>query len=46
LLVFIVGRTAFMKKAVEVIAEQATIFLFVYIPLSLISLIIVLPRIL
>jgi len=46
LLDFIAGRTAFIKKAVEFIAEQATIFLFVYMPLSLISLLIVLPRIL
>ena len=46
LLVFVAGKTPFIKRAVEVIAEHATIFLYVYVPLSLISLIVVLPRIL
>ena len=46
LLVFIAGATPFIKKGIEVIAQQATIFLFIYIPISLISLFIVLPRIL
>jgi len=44
LLVFIVGKTSFIKKAVEFIAEQATVFLFISIPISLISLVVVLPR--
>ena len=46
LLVFIVEKVPFLTKAGENVAERATIFLFVYIPLSLISLVIVLPRIL
>ena len=46
LLVFAVEKIPFIKKAIEFIAEQSTIFLFIYIPLSLISLLIVLPRIL
>ena len=46
LLVFIVTKTSFIKKAVEFIAEQATVFLFVFLPISLISLLIVLPRLL
>jgi len=46
LLVFMAGKTPLVKKVIEVIAQQATILLFVYLPISLISLFIVLPRVL
>ena len=45
-LVFIIGKVPSLNKVLEFIAEQATILLYIYIPLSLVSLLIVLPRLL
>ena len=46
LLVFIIAKIPFLNKALGFIAERVTIFLYVYIPLSLVSLVVVLPRLL
>jgi len=46
LLVFVVGKIPFVRRAVEFIAEQVTVFLFIYVPISIVSLFIVLPRVL
>ncbi len=41
-LVYVVGRIGLIRRIVEVIADQATIFLYIYIPLSIIAVLIVL----
>ena len=46
LLVFLIAKIPFLNKALGFIAERVTIFLYVYIPLSLVSLVVVLPRLL
>ena len=46
LLVFMIAKIPFLNKALGFIAERVTIFLYVYIPLSLVSLVVVLPRLL
>jgi len=46
LLVFATGKISAIKKVIEVIADRAMIFLFIYVPLSIISLLIVLYRLL
>ncbi len=43
-LIYVVGRTSFLRKVVEALADRATIFLYVSIPLSLISLLVVMTR--
>lgn len=42
--VFIAGRLAVMRKALEWVAEQATIFLYIYVPLSIVSVLVVAIR--
>jgi len=42
LAVFLVGKSGFVCKAINAFAERATIFLYLYIPLSLICLLVVL----
>jgi hypothetical protein len=46
LLVFMIAKIPFLNKALGFIAEWVTVFLYVYIPLSLVSLVVVLPRLL
>lgn len=46
LLVILIAKIPFLNKAFGFIAERVTIFLYVYIPLSLVSLVVVLPRLL
>ena len=46
LLVFMIAKIPFLNKALGFIAERGTVFLYVYIPLSLVSLVVVLPRLL
>jgi hypothetical protein len=46
LLVILIAKIPFLNKALGFIAERVTIFLYVYIPLSLVSLVVVLPRLL
>lgn len=46
LLVFIVGRVSFLRKALEFFADRATIFIYLTIPLSLISVMVVVIRML
>ena len=46
LLVFVVGRVGFLRKVIEVFADRATIFIYLTIPLSLISVLVVVVRML
>ena len=46
LLVFVVGRVGFLRKAIEIFADRATIFIYLTIPLSLISVLVVVVRML
>ena len=46
LLVFIVGRVSFLRKAIELFADRATIFIYLTIPLSLVSVLVVAIRML
>ena len=46
LLVFVVGRVGFLRKVIEVFADRATIFIYLTIPLSLISVLVVVVRLL
>jgi len=46
LLVFIVGRVAFLRKPLEFFADRATIFIYLTIPLSLLSVLVVIIRML
>ena len=46
LLVFIVGRVGFLRKALEFFADRATIFIYLTIPLSLASVLVVVIRML
>ncbi len=41
-LVYLAGRSHLFRRVVEIVADRATIFLYVYLPLSLIALLIVL----
>lgn len=41
-LVYVVGRIGLTRRIVETVADQATIFLYIYIPLSIIAVLIVL----
>ena len=44
ILSFLIGKVKFLVKAIDFFAEQATVFLYITIPLSLISLMVVLAR--
>jgi hypothetical protein len=44
LMVFLVGRIQFLCKLLEEIANRATIFIFIFLPLSVISILVVLVR--
>jgi hypothetical protein len=44
LLIFMAGKIPLVKKMVEAIAERSTIFLYIYVPLSIISCLVVLYR--
>ena len=44
-LAFFVGKVKFLSRAIDFISEQATVFLFISIPLSLIALLVVLVRV-
>jgi hypothetical protein len=46
LLIFVVGKVGFLHKALEIFADRATIFIYLSIPLSIISILVVAIRIL
>ena len=46
LLVFVVGRVDFLRKTIEIFADRATIFIYLTIPLSLVSVLVVVVRML
>jgi hypothetical protein len=41
LLVFLVGRISFLRRALEALADRMTIFIYIFLPLSIISIIVV-----
>jgi hypothetical protein len=46
LLVFVVGKVVFLRKALEFFADHSTIFIYISVPISLISVLVVVIRIL
>lgn len=44
LLAFLVGRIPFLRRAVELFADRATIFLYFFLPISLLSVLVVVFR--
>lgn len=41
LLSFVAGRVGFLRKALEALADRMTIFLYIFVPLSILSMIVV-----